>query len=121
MLCRDGPDTLPLEQIGCLSYISISWLTAIMVKAFRTGLSRLDLPRLSVRDQAITNAARLERLWKSECEEAKAKGRSPSLATAVWKFIRTRFFIAAFLLLVSIVMQFFGPVGHSHKIYLEII
>ena len=69
-------------------YISLSWLSGLMVKAYKQGLSKTDLYDLQARDQAITNAHRLQRLWERETEVSKAAGRSPSFAKTVWIFCR---------------------------------
>lgn len=99
-----------MEHAGCCSFLCISWLTSSMVKAFRTGLSKLDLFTLPTRDQARENAERLERIWRAELKE-KEEGEA-SLARCIWRFGRTRFLFAVALLVVSITMQFLGPVSH---------
>ena len=60
--------TLPVEMPGnsWSHCISLSWLTGMMIKAWRTGFSDADVLDLPVRDQAINNAQRLQRLWELE-------------------------------------------------------
>lgn len=47
---REGRE-LPVGQAGCCNYMWMSWLTGVMVKAFRKGLTNLDLFTLPTEDQ----------------------------------------------------------------------
>nr|AHK05653.1 ATP-binding cassette transporter sub-family C member 5 [Tigriopus japonicus] len=104
---------LPMEKVGCWSYLTLSWYTGTMWKAFRTGLSRLDLLEVAERDQAHVTAQRLQRIWEQEVERAHKqsdpKKRTPSMTKAVMKFCATRVCIAGIMLMISIVLQFLGP------------
>ena len=99
-----------MENVGCFSYLTISWMTKFMVKAYKSGLSVLDLGTVADRDQAKYNAERLQRFWDAEQREAKAKNKKPSLTWAIWKFGRTRFLLSILFLILSLIMQFLGPV-----------
>ncbi len=81
-----------------------------MVKAFRSGLSRLDLFSVPERDQAKVNAERLQRIWEKELRKKK-----PSLIRALWIFSRTRVIVAYGCLIVSVFLQFLGPVRSLMK------
>lgn len=104
-----------MEKVGCWSYLTLSWYTGTMWKAFRTGLSRLDLLEVAERDQAHVTAQRLQRIWEQEVERAHKqsdpKKRTPSMTKAVMKFCATRVCIAGIMLMISIVLQFLGPVS----------
>ncbi len=81
-----------------------------MLKAFRGGLSRLDLLPVSEEDSARRNAERLQRLWEEEVEAAGRNRRKPNFGRAVFKFARTRFFISALFMMIASFLQFLGPV-----------
>eukprot|EP00094_Tigriopus_californicus_P010393 TCALIF_10025-PA protein Name:"Similar to ABCC5 Multidrug resistance-associated protein 5 (Homo sapiens)" AED:0.10 eAED:0.10 QI:113/0.84/0.78/0.92/0.76/0.71/14/0/1294 len=104
---------LPMEKVGCWSYLTLSWYTGTMWKAFRSGLSRLDLLELDERDQAHNTAQRLQRIWENEVERARKetdpKKQTPSMTKVVMKFCATRVCIAGIMLMISIVLQFLGP------------
>ena len=79
-----------------------------MLKAYRSGLSRLDIFTLPTIDQARENAERLERIWREELENKKENA---SLPRAIFRFGRTRILLAICLFVVSSVLQFLGPVS----------
>ena len=85
-------------------------MTKHMLKAYRTGLSKLDLYSLPERDTAKYNAERLERIWREEVAEAEKSGKPASVARAVVRFTRTRFVLACVLIMSSVILQFLGPV-----------
>ena len=94
--------------------LTVSWMNRTMIKAYRSGLSKMDLYALPDRDQGRTNAERLQRIWNDEQETAREQGRPASLAKAVVKFIKTRFILSCVLIMVSVILQFMGPVrNHS--------
>lgn len=100
---------LPLNDIGCVSYTSVGFLTPIMWKAFRHGLSPDDLYHLGEREDSQANGKRLAALWDQDMATSKEKGEAPSLNRAVWRFARTRFIVAMVLGVISIFFQFIGP------------
>ena len=87
-----------------------------MLKAFRVGLSRADIMPVSEDDGARSNAERLQRIWKEEQEKEegeegkKKKKKGSSLERAIWRFSRTRFVVATVSMMLSIFLQFLGPV-----------
>ena len=59
----------------------------------------------------------MQRIWDEEVLAAKLARKNnseetkPSLSKVVWKFGRTRFLIAIFLVFISEILQFVGPVS----------
>lgn len=108
-----------------------------MWKAFREGLTPADLWELRViqiitlirfrfvwegscfnssvilqdTDKAEPNAKRLTRLWE---EEKRIGGKDASFTKVVWRFGKTRFYVCIFLMIVSVIFQFLGPVSTLH-------
>ena len=93
----------PTEHSGCVSFSLVTWLTGHFIKAFRTGLTKLDLFTLPPSDHAPPNAGRLQRILDEMGEEK-------SLVRATWIFSRTRIFMATVIMLSSFILQFVGPV-----------
>ena len=100
---------MPLHTSGFFSYLTIGWLTQLMIKSYRTGLTKLDLHTIPEGDQARDNAERLQRFWDEEL--TLTGGENPSFGRAVWRFARTRFIVAVTLLVISTLAQFLGPVS----------
>lgn len=98
--------TMPANKAGLFSFITINWLTKMMWKAFTTGLTQEDFFDLDEADDAAESARRLENIWGRRVGK---KGAETSLASAVWRFCRTRSIIAMVLMAISIVLQFVGP------------
>ncbi|XP_069405893.1 ATP-binding cassette sub-family C member 11 isoform X2 [Ovis canadensis] len=61
-----SPEPQPLDDAGLLSYLTLSWLSPLMVRGFRRCLDENSIPPLSVHDAADKNAKRLRRLWEEE-------------------------------------------------------
>ena len=76
-----------------------------MVKANNVGLTKADIFTLAESDKAKTNAERLQRIWEELPEDKRTMSR------AVWIFARTRIFVALLLMVVSLILQFIGPVS----------
>ena len=106
---RDGNES-PLEKSGCFNYFTVGWITGIMLKAFRSGLGYSDLFRLPTLDQSKESAARLQRLWEEEQENANKMNRQPSFAKACAKFCQTRVIISSIFFSCCVVLQFLSPV-----------
>ena len=84
------------------------------------GLLPTDLYKTDEPEDAMKNAARFERLWNCEidkCKEenekrnSKSDEKKPSLSRVAWQFGRTRFIVCLFLIVLSMLFQFAGPVG----------
>ncbi|XP_077861532.1 ATP-binding cassette sub-family C member 5-like [Saccoglossus kowalevskii] len=79
-------ETLPLGDVGLLSFIYITWLSPLIKKSFKTGLIANDLWQCGKADSAEYNALRFERLWIDELEK---RGREKSSLFAVFiRFIK---------------------------------
>merc|ERR1711892_311954 len=110
--------TLPLNDIGCVNYLTVGWITRTMWKAFRVGLLPSDIYETDEPEDAMKNAQRFERLWEeekdkckrlSETRDLKSEPVKPSLSRVAWQFAQTRFLIAFFLVILSMFFQFAGP------------
>ena len=97
---------LPLDHVGCFSFTFDTWMTSTMVKANKVGLTKADLFTLADSDKAKTNAERLQRIWEELPEERRTMSR------AVWMFARTRIVVALLLMMLSLILQFLGPVSN---------
>ena len=102
---------MPMEHAGFFNYLAVGWIFKKMLKALRGELTQMDLYTLGPRDQAKNNAERFQRLWEDEQTEAKDRKVDPSLVRVVWKFVKTRWWVAASLLMASVALQFVGPVS----------
>ncbi|KAK3910281.1 Multidrug resistance-associated protein 5 [Frankliniella fusca] len=107
--CRPGSknkNSMPANKAGLFSFITINWLTRMMWKTFRKGLTEEDFYDLADADDATESARRLESIWGRRVGK---QGAATSLGSAVWRFIRTRTIISMVLMAISIVLQFVGP------------
>ena len=82
-----------------------------MVKANKVGLTKADVFTLADSDKAKTNAERLQRIWEELPEDRRTMSR------AVWIFARTRILVALLLMMVSLILQFIGPVSISSDLF----
>lgn len=64
-------------------------------------------------DKAEPNARRLTHLWEDEKRNA---GKDASFTKVVWRFGKTRFYVCIFLMIVSVIFQFLGPVSNRKLI-----
>nr|XP_045601897.1 ATP-binding cassette sub-family C member 5-like isoform X2 [Procambarus clarkii] len=100
-------DEMPVDKAGLFSYTTISWISNLMWKAYKTGLKDEDIPICSKYDMCGYNVERLETLWN---EEIKRNGKdNVSLQRVVWKFLRTRLLFALSIFMVNIMLGFIGP------------
>ncbi|KAG8233856.1 hypothetical protein J437_LFUL006879 [Ladona fulva] len=97
---------MPSNNAGLFSFISLSWLSSTMWKAYREGLTVDDLYDLQEMDLSERSARRLERMW---CEEERKKGKNASLPLVVWRFVRTRSIVAMGLMVFAVIFQLLGP------------
>lgn len=97
---------MPSNSSGIFSFVAVSWMTGLMWKAFRRGLTEDDLYDLQASDRAEPNARRLERLWHEHVEQS---GEKSSLSHVIWRFCRTRAIVAMVLMVLAIIFQFLGP------------
>ena len=107
---REGRE-LPLDHVGCFSFTFDSWMTSTMVKANKVGLTKADVFTLADSDKAKTNAERLQRIWEELPEDSRTMSR------AVWIFARTRIVVALLLMMLSLILQFLGPVSNHTNMH----
>nr|XP_053629705.1 ATP-binding cassette sub-family C member 12-like [Cherax quadricarinatus] len=100
-------DEMPVDSAGLYSFATVSWITKLMWKAYKTGLKDEDIPICSKYDMCDYNVDRLEILWNEEVK--RSKGDQASLHQAVWKFLRTRLLFAIFIFLLNLILGFIGP------------
>ncbi|XP_064460620.1 ATP-binding cassette sub-family C member 5-like [Ornithodoros turicata] len=97
---------MPSHKAGLFSYITLTWITKLMWKAYRQGIHHEDLWQVAPTDTAELNVKRLERLWK---DEQLIHGEKAQFWAAVTKFCRTRGIIAGLLICMGMTFQFLGP------------
>ncbi|XP_026672772.1 sodium leak channel non-selective protein [Ceratina calcarata] len=100
---QDG-ETMPADSAGLFSYIFYTWMTPYIWKAYKKGVSTADIPRISIYETSRYNAHRLDVLWQQELNDRGPD--SASFSRAVWRFVRTRVYIAGFLLSCSTLCGF---------------
>ncbi|XP_045132970.1 multidrug resistance-associated protein 5-like isoform X4 [Portunus trituberculatus] len=102
-------DEMPVDGAGLYSFITISWITNMMWKAYKTGLKDDDVPLCSKYDMCEYNTDRLEILWNAE---VKKKGKdAASLQYVLWQFYRTRFLFGIVIFSLTIILGFIGPIA----------
>ncbi|XP_063866904.1 ATP-binding cassette sub-family C member 5-like isoform X1 [Scylla paramamosain] len=102
-------DEMPVDEAGLYSFITISWITNMMWKAYKTGLKDDDVPLCSKYDMCEYNTDRLEILWNAE---VKKKGKdAASLQYVLWQFYRTRFLFGIVIFSLTIILGFVGPIA----------
>ncbi|XP_046652903.1 ATP-binding cassette sub-family C member 5-like [Daphnia pulicaria] len=107
-------ETMPLDRAGLFSFITYSWLTKYMKRAYKQGLKRDDIPLCSTKDSCENAAQRLGRMWN---EEVKRHGlEDASLKRVTWKFVRSRVLVNIILYLTSIVFGFIGPIFFMRRL-----
>ncbi|XP_068230786.1 ATP-binding cassette sub-family C member 5-like [Palaemon carinicauda] len=98
---------MPIDRTGLYSFITYSWITNLMWKAYKTGLKEEDVPICSKYDMCGYNTDRLEKLWN---EEIKNMGKdNASFHRVVLRFIKTRLIIGILIFMVTLGLGFIGP------------
>ncbi|XP_023713114.1 multidrug resistance-associated protein 5 isoform X5 [Cryptotermes secundus] len=107
-------DVISVDSAGFLSFISFSWMSKYIYKAYRVGLTAEDIPEVSPLDSCDLNAQRLELLWQ---EEVSHKGpKRASFGSAVWRFIRTRVIVSSIVFLLSLALGFVSSTIFMRKL-----
>lgn len=107
-------DMIAVDSAGFLSFISFSWMSKYMYKAYKTGLKAEDIPEGSPLDSCDLNAQRLELLWQ---EEVSRKGpKRASFGSVVWRFVRTRILVSSIVFSFSLAMGFIGLTVFMRKL-----
>ncbi|XP_078051143.1 ATP-binding cassette sub-family C member 5-like isoform X2 [Augochlora pura] len=104
---KSNKETTPVDSAGLFSYIFYTWVTPYIWKAYKKGITINDVPCISSYETCKYNAQRLEILWQEELSN-----RGPELASfqmVAWRFVRTRIYVAWFLLTCSTLCGFISP------------
>ena len=98
--------TNPNDDAGLFSILTFSWITPVILKAFKKPLTINDLWKISPYDETRFNHERLSKIWENEVEE---KGlEDASLHHVIWLFVRTRIIISTICFMMFGVAVFFG-------------
>ncbi|KPP69636.1 multidrug resistance-associated protein 5-like [Scleropages formosus] len=97
----------PVDNAGLFSFMTFSWMTPLVVRAYRQGQLFLeDIWDVSRWESSEVNRNRLAGLWEAEC---RAQGHQASLHHVVWAFCRTRLLLSIVCLMVTQLAGFSGP------------
>ncbi|XP_026312674.1 ATP-binding cassette sub-family C member 11 isoform X1 [Piliocolobus tephrosceles] len=101
------PAPQPLDDAGLFSYLTMSWLTPLMIQSFRNRLDENTIPPLSVHDASDKNVQRLHHLWE---EEVSRRGiEKASMFLVMLRFQRTRMIFDALLGVCFCIASVLGP------------
>ncbi|XP_062965991.1 ATP-binding cassette sub-family C member 11 [Cynocephalus volans] len=100
-----GPN--PLDNAGLFSYLTLSWLTPLMIRGFQNRLDKSCIPLLSVHDASAKNAKRLQRLWEEEVSKHGIE--KASVLRVILRFQRTRIIFDVLLGFCFSVTSVLGP------------
>ncbi|XP_047568306.1 ATP-binding cassette sub-family C member 11 isoform X1 [Lutra lutra] len=89
------PAPQPLDDAGLFSYLTVSWLTPLMILGLQKRLDENTIPQLSVNDASDKNAKRLCLLWEEEVSRHGIE--KASVFRVMMKFQRTRALFSVFL------------------------
>ncbi|RZF41687.1 hypothetical protein LSTR_LSTR011622 [Laodelphax striatellus] len=103
-LKKKEKEKLDVDSAGLLSFITFSWLSKYMYRAYRKGLDLDDIPEGSPYDSCDYNCQRLESYWSAEVTKHGPK--DASLGRVVWKFIRTRVIFASVIFCFNLLTGF---------------
>ncbi|PSN45519.1 hypothetical protein C0J52_13173 [Blattella germanica] len=107
-------NAIAVDSAGFFSFITYSWISRYMFKAYKKGLTLDDVPQCSPLDSSDLNAQRLELLWQ---KEVSAKGpRRASFGAVVWRFIRTRIIMSSLVFGLSLIVGFISPAIFMRKL-----
>ncbi|XP_004417106.1 PREDICTED: ATP-binding cassette sub-family C member 11 [Odobenus rosmarus divergens] len=82
------PAPQPLDDAGLFSYLTLSWLTPLMILGLQKRLDENTIPQLSVHDASDKNAERLCLLWEEEVSRHGIE--KASVLRVMMRFQRTR-------------------------------
>ncbi|XP_045844082.1 ATP-binding cassette sub-family C member 11 isoform X3 [Meles meles] len=89
------PAPHPLDDAGLFSYLTVSWLTPLMILGLQKRLDENTIPQLSVNDASDKNAKRFCLLWEEEVSRHGIE--KASVLRVMMKFQRTRVLFSVFL------------------------
>ncbi|XP_041482654.1 multidrug resistance-associated protein 5-like isoform X2 [Lytechinus variegatus] len=95
----------PMDHSGLISFVWLSWMSSLFMKAYKRTLEYSDLWTMSDYDRGDYNGDRFEQLW---AEEVALKGseEEASMGKVAFRFVRTRQIISASVLVVSMMASF---------------
>ncbi|XP_036922201.1 ATP-binding cassette sub-family C member 11 [Sturnira hondurensis] len=103
-----SPSPNPIDNAGLFSYLTVTWITGLMVRGLQRRLDENSMPPLSPRDASARNSRRLRRLWEEEVSRSGI--RKASLFPVLLRFQRTRVMLSVILNLCLSVMSVLGPI-----------
>lgn len=102
-----GPGaSMPVDQTGCFSFMLFSWLTPLVWRAYRKGLTAANIYYCSPFESAKLNGARLSVIWD---KESHLKSREIPFRHVLFRFIGTRYIVACFAYSFCLGCGFVGP------------
>ncbi|KAF6287407.1 ATP binding cassette subfamily C member 11 [Rhinolophus ferrumequinum] len=102
------PAPQPMDDAGLFSYLTLSWLTPLMIQGLRKRLDENTIPHLSVHDASAKNANRLRLLWEEEVSRHGME--KASVLRVMLRFQRTRIMFELLLACCFSVTSVLGPV-----------
>ncbi|XP_071170005.1 ATP-binding cassette sub-family C member 5-like isoform X1 [Mytilus edulis] len=100
-------DQIPINDVGILSYIFLSWLTPLVMQMYKHGdenMDETDIWQCSDLEKCKVNTDRLEEIWD---EEIKKNGKeNASFMRCWWKFCYGRFLSSLLGVIVNAVATF---------------
>uniref|UniRef100_A0A8D2DC37 ATP binding cassette subfamily C member 11 n=1 Tax=Sciurus vulgaris TaxID=55149 RepID=A0A8D2DC37_SCIVU len=101
------PASHPLDDAGLFSYLTLSWLTPLMIQGLQNRLDENSIPLLSVHDASAKNVKRLHGLWD---EEVSRRGTAKAcMLRVILRFQRTRIIFGVLLGCCFCVASILGP------------
>ncbi|XP_076693670.2 ATP-binding cassette sub-family C member 11 [Callospermophilus lateralis] len=102
------PAPRPMDDAGLFSYLTLSWLTPLMIKGLQNRLDENSIPLLSIHDASAKNVQRLHCLWD---EEVSRRGiEKASMLRVILRFQRTSIIFGVLLGCCFCVASTLGPV-----------
>nr|XP_005908422.1 PREDICTED: ATP-binding cassette sub-family C member 11 [Bos mutus] len=108
------PEPQPLDDAGLFSYLTLSWLSPLMVRGLRRSLDEDNIPQLSVHDAADKNAKRLRLLWEEEVSRHGID--KASVLRVMLRFQRTRLIFDTIMSCCFSITSVLGPILLMPKI-----
>ncbi|KAF8763919.1 Multidrug resistance-associated protein 5 like [Argiope bruennichi] len=106
---RTGPGTyMPVDMTGCCAFTFFSWITPLIWRTFRRGLTQSDLYHCSPSDSCHINGARFSTIWSRETKKYGLQ--KTSLSHALFLFMRTRYILSCLMYILCVFFGFIGPV-----------
>ncbi|XP_006872640.1 PREDICTED: ATP-binding cassette sub-family C member 11 [Chrysochloris asiatica] len=101
------PSPQPLDDAGLFSYLTLSWLTPLMIQGLQFRLNENTIPQLSVNDASDKNVKRLRLLWEEEVSRHGIE--KASVLRVMLRFQRTRVILDVLMGCFYCVASVLGP------------